>query len=213
MVIPQAYQWSESKTMIGVWLTADGTAPSLGASAGTAGGVWMDNSAVKAASSDTTPYPLHLRGRNGGGVRVWGDLALNSGQITSLPGQDLILWPGFNQVRQSDGSYKVYQDTLKARSGGVDWQNMSGVMEFTSNTSAEFNAIGTTTIRGASNLFLQSNRDIALKRTDGSAYTKSWTSGGLKTLYIGGSSGTVYTDSSSIRYKTCLLYTSPSPRD
>lgn len=209
VVIPQAWRWSEDRTMIAVWLTADGSAPGLGATGGSASGMWVDNAAVQTATTTKIPFPLHLRGRDGGGVRVWGDLALNSGQLASLPGQDLVVWPGFNQVKQPDGSFKISQNAFKVRSSGVDVQNASGVMEMTSLGSAEYNAVGPLTLRGAASLVLQSNGNISLRKTNGDTYRQSWSGGGLLDLKMGASSGAIYTDTSSRRYKTDIQTMDP----
>ena len=209
VIIPQNYTTQAGFQQLGIWLTPDGKAPSLGSEWGMTAGIWLDNASNTTGS--TNKSRLHIRGQGGAGLRVYGDMELvangsNPAYIRSAANTNIELIATKNFMGLGNDVYwasRTGDMTLEAYGSGAFKVNSkgSGVMNLTTLSSAEFNAIGSTTIRGSSGLVLQSNGNIALRKTNGDTYRQSWSGGGLLDMKMGSSSGVIYTDSSSRRYK------------
>ena len=209
VIIPKNYTTQAGMQQLGVWLAPDGKAPSLGSEWGLTAGIWLDNASNVVGS--TNKSPLHIRGQAGKGVALWGDLTLypngsNPAYIKSAANTNVELISSKNFMGLGNEVYWASRSgdtTLEAYGSGAFKVNSkgSGVMNLTTLSSAEFNAIGATTIRGSAGLVLQSNGNIALRKTNGDTYRQSWSGAGLLDMKMGSSSGVIYTDSSSRRYK------------
>lgn len=209
VIIPKNYTTQAGVEQLGVWLAPDGKAPSLGSEMGMTAGIWLDNASNVEGSKNQSP--LNIRGQAGKGVVLWGDVTLqssgsNPAYIKSVANTNIELISSKNFMGLGNEVYWASRNgdtTLEAYGSGAFKVNSkgSGVMSLTTLSSAEFNAIGATTIRGSTGLVLQSNGNIALRKTNGDTYRQSWSGAGLLDLKLGSSSGVIYTDSSSRRYK------------
>lgn len=87
-------------------------------------------------------------------------------------------------------------------SGGMNFNALNGGI--TMGTFGHINNYATQdhNIRAGRDVYLKAASNIRFTRINDSAYHQTWSGGGLNTLYIGSSSGIVYTGTSSIRYKT-----------
>lgn len=209
VIIPQNYTTQAGMEQLGIWLAPDGKAPSLGSEWGRTAGMWLDNASNTTGS--TNKSRLHIRGQGGAGLRVYGDMELvangsNPAYIRSAANTNIELIATKNFMGLGNEVYwasRTGDITLEAYDKGAFKVNSkgTGVMNLISANSAEFSSYQTTTIRGVAGLVLQSNGNIALRKTNGNTYRQSWSGSGLLDLKLGSSSGVIYTDSSSRRYK------------
>lgn len=175
VVIPSAYVTSQNLQQLGVWLSHNGTAPSLGAEWGATGGMWIDQQVMKGGSSADQSSPLYLRGQNGAGVRIMGGLAVGDSN-----GNAIITPVGGGNV------------VISARLGDADLR---------AGRYANLVGVSTANVITSGDLYLKGGSSIRLVHPNDSPYARSWTGGGLKTVYMGGSSGIVYTETSTARAK------------
>lgn len=175
VIIPQNYTTESNREQLGLWLSPNGTAPSLGAEYGQIAGIWLDNGVQEGMSRVA---PLHIRGQGGGGLRVWGGLSVDSGFISSFAGNGLMIRGYANSI-------------LETRSGTMTLKAPADVV-------VDGNV---TRINGSAGTVIASDGNIALRRINGNSYSQTWSGGGLVPLQVGGSSGAVYTQSSSRKTK------------
>lgn len=209
VIIPKNYVTEAGMQQLGVWLALDGKAPSLGSEWGMTAGMWLDNASNSTGS--TNKSRLHIRGQGGAGLRVYGDMELvangtNPAYIRSAANTNIELIATRNFMgtgREVYWTSRTGDMLLEAYGSGAFKVNSkgSGVMNLVAAGPAEFSSYQTSTIRGVTGLVLQSNGNIALRNTGGGTYRQSWSGSGLLDLKLGSSSGVIYTDSSSRRYK------------
>ena len=181
VIIPQNYTTQAGMEQLGVWLAPDGKAPSLGSEWGRTAGMWLDNASNVAGSTNSSP--LFIRGQAGAGVRVMGGLS-----VGNSAGNALITPVGGGNV------------VINARSGDADL------------TAGRYaNVVGASTANLITNgdLYLKAGSSIRFVYPNDAPYAKSWTGGGLKTVYMGGSSGIVYTETSTARAKVDIETAEP----
>ena len=216
VIIPKNYTTYEGQEQLGVWLAPDGKAPSLGSEMGMTAGIWLDTASNKAGSTNSSP--LNIRGQGGRGTRMWGDLqilpASNSrANIHSNTDLGIISTRG-DLWGQGTALHYVARDGdmsfLSYGKGGSEFQALgSGDMVLGSTTNINLNASQDLNLRGFRDVLLKSGNNIKFFRPNNSPYINSWTAGGLKTVYMGGSSGTIYTDTSSRRFKVDIETAKP----
>ena len=181
VIIPKNYTIQPGVEQLGVWLAPDGKAPSLGAVWGRTAGMWLDNASNVAGSTNSSP--LFIRGQAGAGVCVMGGLS-----VGNSAGNALITPVGGGNV------------VISARSGDADLS-----------AGRYANLIGgsTANVITPGDLYLKGGSSIRFVYPNDSPYSKSWTGGGLKTVYMGGSSGIVYTETSTSRAKVDIETAEP----
>jgi len=180
-IIPQNYTTQAGMEQLGIWLAPDGKAPSLGSEWGRTAGMWLDNASNVAGSNNSSP--LFIRGQDGAGVRVMGGLSVGDAN-----GHALITPAGNGDVN------------ITARLGKID---------LTAGRYATVHGASTASLVTGGDLYIKSGNNIKFTRLDDRPYINSWTAGGLKTVYMGGSSGTIYTDTSSRRFKVDIETAKP----
>ena len=216
VIIPQNYTTQAGMEQLGIWLAPDGKAPSLGAEWGETAGIWLDTDSNK--SGPTNSSQLNIRGQNGRGAKIWGDLqivpASNSrANIHSNTDLGLIstkgdLWGQGNSLNYVARDGDLVMDSYGAGSTKVNaWG--AGHLELGANNNVNVNARVDANVRGLRDVLLKSGSSIKFFRPDNRPYINSWTAGGLKTVYMGGSSGTIYTDTSSRRFKVDIETAKP----
>lgn len=208
VVIPKAYTTAHGMQQIGVWLTPTGNAPSLGSEWGMIAGMWLDEGVRTAGTNRTAP--VLIRGQQGGGAAIYGDLHLRpngqnpsyirSNENVELQSKKNFLAKGEKSVwlLAEDGQMVFDQKG----SGGMNFNALNGGI--TMGTFGHINNYATQdhNIRAGRDVWLKANSNIRLARINDSAYHQTWSGGNLNSLYIGSSSGIVYTGTSSERYKT-----------
>lgn len=183
VIIPSAYTTKQNQQQLGVWLAHDGTAPSLGSEWGATGGMWIDQKVMEGGPAASQISPLYIRGQNGAGVRVMGGLSVGDPQ-----GNGIITPAGSGNIN------------IRARLGDADL-SAGRIASVTGSVVANL-------ITGG-DLYLKGGSSIRLVRPNDSPYAKSWTGGGLKTVYMGGSSGILYTETSTVRAKVDIETAEP----
>ena len=173
IIIPQNYTTQAGMEQLGIWLAPDGKAPSLGSEWGRTAGMWLDNASNVAGSKNSSP--LFIRGQDGAGVRVMGGLS----------------------VGNSVGNAFI----APAGSGDINISARIGDADLSAGRFATVTGAVTANLITTGDLYLKSNKSIRLTDATDRPYVRSWTGGGLKTVYMGGSSGILYTETSSERYK------------
>lgn len=181
VIIPQNYTTQEGMEQLGVWLAPDGKAPSLGSEWGRTAGMWLDNASNVVGSTNSSP--LFIRGQAGAGVRIMGGLSVGDSR-----GNALITPAGNGNIN------------INARLGDADL-NAGRYATLVGGSTANVITPG--------DLYLKGGSSIRLVHPNDSPYAKSWTGGGLKTVYMGGSSGAVYTETSTVRAKVDIETAKP----
>ena len=216
VIIPKNYTTYEGQEQLGVWLAPDGKAPSLGSEMGMTAGIWLDTASNKAGSTNSSP--LNIRGQGGRGTRMWGDLQIlpaSNSRANIHSNTDLgVISTNGKLWGQGTAVYYVARDgDMEFQSfgkGGSTFEALgSGDMGIGSTTNTNLNASQDLNLRGFRDVLLKSGSSIKFFRPNNSPYINSWTAGGLKTVYMGGSSGTIYTDTSSRRFKVDIETAKP----
>ena len=88
-----------------------------------------------------------------------------------------------------------------AGSGDINISARIGDADLSAGRFATVTGAVTANLITTGDLYLKSNKSIRLTDATDRPYVRSWTGGGLKTVYMGGSSGILYTETSSERYK------------
>lgn len=182
VIIPQNYTTQAGMEQLGVWLAPDGKAPSLGSEWGRTAGMWLDNASNVAGSNNSSP--LFIRGQDGAGVRVMGGLSVGNSAGNAL-------------ITPVGGGGNV---VISARLGDAD---------LSAGRYATLVGGSTANVITPGDLYLKGSKSIRLTDTADNPYAKSWTGGGLKTVYMGGSSGIVYTETSTARAKVDIETAKP----
>lgn len=181
VIIPQNYTTQAGMEQLGVWLAPDGKAPSLGSEWGRTAGMWLDNASNVAGSTNSSP--LFIRGQAGAGVRLVGGLAVGDSN-----GNAIITPIGGGNA------------TIIARLGDADLR---------AGRYATLVGGSTANVITPGDLYLKGGKSIRLTDPADNPYSNSWTGGGLKTVYMGGSSGIVYTETSTARAKVDIETAEP----
>lgn len=225
VIIPQNYTTRQGQEQLGVWLSPTGEAPSLGSEWGSTAGIWLDEAANVAGTSARSP--LRLRGQSGAGIDLYGHVIIHkaatteAGMIQSAAGEnlqvqaavdkDVFVWArgaGGAQLRTSGSGVALVRNsgTGDAR---VVADNGDATLRSFSKTAFVWADAGDVVIHGKTATKLRTDSNIQFENVDGSAYNRVWTGGGLLSLYVGQSSGSVYRQASSARYKTGIVTMEP----
>lgn len=225
VIIPQNYTTERGFQQLGIWLSPTGVAPSLGSEWGSTAGIWLDEAANVAGTGARSP--LHIRGQSGEGIHIYGKTVIhkvanmNSSilessvgepmQVQAADGQNLFMWARGGGVAQmlSTGSGAVI--VRNSGTGSARVESSSGEAIVWSDTGNVFlwSGGGDAAICGKKSTRIRTDANIQLENMDGTAYNRVWTGGGLLSLYMGQSSGTVYRQASSARYKTDIVTMEP----
>ena len=216
VIIPKNYTTQPGVEQLGMWLAPDGKAPSLGDELGRTAGIWLDTASNKAGSTNSSQ--LNIRGQNGRGAKIWGDLQIvpaSNSRANVHSDTDIGLISAKGKLwGQGNALHYV------ARNGDMEFQSFgkggstfeaagSGDMGISSTTSTHLNAAQDLNLRGFKDVWLKAGNSIKLARPNNEPYIQSWTGSGLRTVYIGESSGTVYTTTSTKRAKVDIETAKP----
>lgn len=225
VIIPQNYTTQAGFQQLGLWLSPIGKAPSLGSEWGSTAGIWLDEAANVAGTNARSA--LRIRGQSGAGVDAYGKLTIhkvpntNSAYIESAQGENLQVqapvgqsvwvWAqgvGDAQVLASGSGYAVVRNNGTGPAA-VEAKSGQAIVRSDSNDVFLWALGGEAHVHGKKALKLRTDSNIQLENMDGTSYNRVWTGGGLLSLYIGQSSGTVYRQASSARYKTDIVDMEP----
>lgn len=225
VIIPQNYTTQRGFEQLGIWLAPTGVAPSLGSEWGSTAGIWLDEAANVAGTNARSP--LHIRGQSGEGIHIYGRAVihkaatLSTAILESSAGEALQVQSSVDKnvfvlgrgagyatlLAEGSGDALVLNSgtghaRLEAKSGQV-------IVRSTYDSVFLWAVDGEAVVYGKKATKLRTDSNIQLENMDGSAYNRVWTGGGLLSLYIGQSSGTVYRQASSARYKTDIVTMEP----
>lgn len=224
VVIPDNYTTKLGMEQLGVWLTSDGKAPSLGSEYGATAGMWLDNASNSKTSKNSSP--LHIRGQRGAGVIAWGGLRVGAQdsstnaridsagtglQIQGAPGKLSRLYANEGGTAQIlvDGTGPI--SLFNRGTGDIDLISKANI-DLSATSNVRLNGSYSTQIRGDEALVFTTDGNIALRGTAGKPYnTTTPSSGSWVSLFMDVNNGRVYRSTSARRYKAKIEEFIPDP--